>query len=112
MPELDVPHVITRDKLGGADGVCLTTNIVGRPVEEVERDDEVNMSFEGQEGIWFSLFDKAGRIMADWETRISGICLSDAGVRSTRSSSPRAGRSSVPVLPSAQREDPRRLYWR
>lgn len=58
MPGLEVPYVIARVRLDGVPGVYLTTNIVGCPVEEVEFDDKVRVTFEEQDGIWYPLFEK------------------------------------------------------
>ncbi len=60
MPGLEVPFVIARVKLDGVPGVYLTSNIVGCPVDEVEFDDRVRVTFEEQDGIWYPLFRKAG----------------------------------------------------
>lgn len=60
MPGLEVPFVIARVRLDGVPGVFLTTNIVGCPVEQVEFDDRVRVTFEEQDGIWYPLFEKAG----------------------------------------------------
>ncbi|MFT3965535.1 MAG: OB-fold domain-containing protein [Sphingobium sp.] len=58
LPGLDVPFVIARVKLDDAPGVYLTTNIVGSPVDQVDIDDQVRVTFEEQDGIWFPLFEK------------------------------------------------------
>jgi len=36
----------------------LTTNIVGSPVDTVDLEDRVRVTFEEQDGIWFPLFEK------------------------------------------------------
>ncbi|HEX7873545.1 MAG TPA: OB-fold domain-containing protein [Sphingobium sp.] len=58
MPGLEVPFVIARVRLDDAPGVYLTTNIVGSPVDQVDIDDKVRVTFEEQDGIWFPLFEK------------------------------------------------------
>lgn len=58
LPGLEVPFVIARVALDGVPGVVLTTNIVGSPVDAVEIDDKVRVTFEEQDGIWFPLFEK------------------------------------------------------
>lgn len=60
MPGLEVPFVIARVKLDGVPGVYLTTNIVGCTVDEVDFDDQVRVTFEEQDGIYYPLFEKAG----------------------------------------------------
>ncbi|KPH59288.1 Zn-ribbon domain-containing OB-fold protein [Novosphingobium aerophilum] len=55
---LEVPYVIARVKLDGAPGVFLTTNIVGSPVETVDFEDKVRVTFEEQDGIFYPLFEK------------------------------------------------------
>jgi uncharacterized OB-fold protein len=60
MPGLEVPFVIARVKLDGVPGVYLTTNIVGSPVDAVDFDDRVKVTFEEQNGIWYPLFEKVG----------------------------------------------------
>ena len=60
MPALDVPYVIARVKLDNVAGVYLTTNIVNCPVEDVDIDDMVRVTFEEQDGIWYPLFEKVG----------------------------------------------------
>lgn len=60
MPGLEVPYVIARVRLDGVPGVYLTTNIVNAPVEAVEFDDPVRVSFEEQDGIWYPLFERIG----------------------------------------------------
>ena len=57
--DLEVPFVIARVKLDGADGVYLTTNIVGSPVDEVQFGDRVRVVFEQQDEIFYPLFEKA-----------------------------------------------------
>ncbi len=56
--DMDVPFVIARVKLDDAPGVYLTTNIVGCPVDAVDIDDPVRVTFEEQDGIWYPLFEK------------------------------------------------------
>ena len=58
MPGLEVPFVIARVRLDGAPGVILTTNIVGSPVDLVDFEDRVKVTFEEQDGVWFPLFEK------------------------------------------------------
>lgn len=58
MPGLEVPFVIARVRLDGVPGVVLTTNIVGSPVDDVDFEDRVRVTFEEQDGIWFPLFEK------------------------------------------------------
>lgn len=58
LPGLEVPFVIARVKLDGVPGVYLTTNIVGSPVDEVNMDDRVRVTFEEQGGVYFPLFEK------------------------------------------------------
>ena len=60
MPGLKVPFVIARVRLDGVPGVILTTNIVGSPVETVDFEDRVRVTFEEQDGIWFPLFEREG----------------------------------------------------
>lgn len=60
MPGLEVPFVIARVRLDGVPGVYLTTNIVGSPVDEVDFDDKVRVTFEEQDGIYYPLFEKVG----------------------------------------------------
>ena len=57
-PDMEVPFVIARVKLDDAPGVYLTTNIVGCPVDAVDIDDAVRVTFEEQDGIWYPLFEK------------------------------------------------------
>jgi uncharacterized protein len=57
--DLEVPYVIARVKLDGAPGVYLTTNIVNCPVEAVDFDDRVRVTFEEQDGLFYPLFEKA-----------------------------------------------------
>lgn len=59
MPGLEVPFVIARVALDDAEGVCLTTNIVNCPVDEVAVGDAVRVIFEEDDGIFFPLFEKA-----------------------------------------------------
>jgi uncharacterized protein len=58
MPGLPVPYVIARVRLDGVPGVYLTTNIVGCPVDAVNFDDRVRVTFEEQDGIFYPLFEK------------------------------------------------------
>lgn len=58
MPGLEVPFVIARVALDGVPGVVLTTNIVGSPVDSIDIEDRVRVTFEEQDGIWFPLFEK------------------------------------------------------
>ena len=58
-PDMEVPFVIARVKLDEVPGVFLTTNVVNCPVEAVDIDDPVRVTFEEQDGIWFPLFEKA-----------------------------------------------------
>jgi uncharacterized OB-fold protein len=56
--DLAVPFVIARVRLEDAPGVYLTTNIVNCPVEEVNFEDRVRVTFEEQDGIFYPLFEK------------------------------------------------------
>ena len=58
MPGLEVPFVIARVRLDDAPDVILTTNVIGCPVDAVDIDDAVQVTFEEQEGIWYPLFEK------------------------------------------------------
>ena len=58
MPGLEVPFVIARVRLDGVPGVILTTNIVGSPVDDVDFEDRVRVTFEEQNGVWFPLFER------------------------------------------------------
>jgi uncharacterized OB-fold protein len=58
VPDMEVPFVIARVRLDDAPGVFLTTNIVGCPVEEVDIDQPVRVTFEEQAGLWYPLFEK------------------------------------------------------
>ncbi len=58
-PGLEVPFVIARVRLDGVPDVYLTTNIVNCPVEAVDFEDRVRVTFEEQDGIFFPLFEKA-----------------------------------------------------
>ena len=53
-----MPFVIARVRLDDVPGVYLTTNIVNCPVDAVDMDDRVRVTFEEQDGIWFPLFEK------------------------------------------------------
>ena len=57
-PVMEVPFVIARVAVDGAPGVILTTNIVGCPVEEVDIDDRVRVTFEQQDDVYLPLFEK------------------------------------------------------
>jgi uncharacterized OB-fold protein len=57
-PALEVPFVIARVAIDGAPGVYLTTNIVGSPIDEVDVDDRVRVTFEQQGEIFYPLFEK------------------------------------------------------
>jgi uncharacterized OB-fold protein len=57
-PDMEVPFVIARVALDGAPGVFLTTNVVNCPVEAVDIDDRVRVTFEHQGDVWFPLFEK------------------------------------------------------
>lgn len=57
-PAIDVPYVIAQVRLDGVPDVYLTTNIVGSPIETVDFDDKVRVTFEHQEDIWYPLFEK------------------------------------------------------
>lgn len=57
-PGLEVPYVIARVRLDGVPGVYLTTNIVGSPIDEVQFDDKVRVTFEEDQGIFYPLFEK------------------------------------------------------
>jgi len=57
-PGLEVPFVIARIAIDGAPGVYLTSNIVGSPVDEVDFDDKVRVTFEQQGEIFYPLFEK------------------------------------------------------
>lgn len=57
-PGLEVPLVIARVKLDDAPGVYLTTNIVNCPVEDVSIGDQVRVTFEEQDGLFYPLFEK------------------------------------------------------
>ena len=57
-PGLEVPFVIARVALDGVPGVLLTTNIVNCPVDEVDIDDRVGVTFLQQDDVWLPLFEK------------------------------------------------------
>jgi uncharacterized OB-fold protein len=57
-PDMDVPFVIARVRLDDAPDVILTTNIVNCPVDAVDIDDKVCVTFEEQDGIWYPLFER------------------------------------------------------
>jgi uncharacterized OB-fold protein len=57
-PDLEVPYVIARVAVDGAQDVFLTTNIVGCPVEEVRIGDKVRVVFEQQDDVYLPLFEK------------------------------------------------------
>ena len=55
----DIPRMtLVRVALDDAPGVILTTNIVNCPVDAVDIDDRVRVTFEAQDGIWYPLFEK------------------------------------------------------
>lgn len=58
--DLEVPFVIARVRLDGVPGVYLTTNIVNCPVDEVNFDDKVKVTFHEEKGIFYPLFEKVG----------------------------------------------------
>lgn len=60
MPGLEVPFIIARIRLDGVPGVVLTSNIINCPVDQIDFDDKVQVTFEEQDGIWFPLFEKVG----------------------------------------------------
>lgn len=57
-PDMDVPVVIAKVRLDGVDGVELTTNIVGCPVDDVAIGDRVKVTFQQDGDIWFPLFER------------------------------------------------------
>ncbi len=57
-PDLDVPYVIARIAIDGADGVFLTSNVVGCAVEGVRIGDKVRVVFEQQDDVHIPLFEK------------------------------------------------------
>ena len=58
-PGMNIPFVIARVAIDGADGVYLTTNIIDSPVEDVAIGDAVHVSFLKQEDVWIPLFEKS-----------------------------------------------------
>jgi uncharacterized OB-fold protein len=60
IPGLDVPYIVARVSLDGAPEVVLTTNIVGCPVDDVDIDDKVKVTFERHGEIFVPLFEKVG----------------------------------------------------
>jgi uncharacterized OB-fold protein len=58
MPGLDVPFVIARVRLDDAPDVILTSNVINCPVDAVDFDDKVRVTFAEQDGVWFPLFEK------------------------------------------------------
>jgi uncharacterized OB-fold protein len=59
LPNLEVPYVIARVRLDGAPDIYLTTNIVNCAPEDVKCEDQVRLTFEEQDGIFYPLFEKA-----------------------------------------------------
>jgi uncharacterized OB-fold protein len=57
-PGLEVPFVIARVAIDGAPGVYLTTNIIGCPVDAVDIDDRVRVTFEQHGEVYLPLFTK------------------------------------------------------
>ena len=55
------PYVIALVALPEQDGLRLTTNIVGCPVDEVRIGLPVRVTFEHREPVWFPLFEPDGR---------------------------------------------------
>lgn len=59
VPGLEVPLVIARVKLDGVrPDVFLTTNIVNCPVEAVNFDDPVRVTFQEENGIHYPVFER------------------------------------------------------
>ncbi|MCW1404086.1 OB-fold domain-containing protein [Novosphingobium sp. MW5] len=58
MPGLPVPFIIARVRLDDAPEVILTTNVVNCPVDAIEFDDPVRVTFDEQDGIFFPVFEK------------------------------------------------------
>lgn len=58
LPGMEVPFVVARVALDDAPGVIITSNIVGSPVDEVDFDDRVRVTFLHQEDVWIPLFEK------------------------------------------------------
>lgn len=57
-PAMEVPFVIARVAIDGAQGVYLTTNIVGCPVASVDIGDRVRVTFRQQDDVFLPLFEK------------------------------------------------------
>lgn len=57
-PDMEVPFVIARVAIDGAPGVYLTTNIIGCPVDEVDVDDKVRVTFQQEGDVFLPLFEK------------------------------------------------------
>lgn len=57
-PDLEVPYVIARIAIDGAEGVFLTSNIIACPIDEVQIGDRVRAVFERQDDIYLPLFEK------------------------------------------------------
>lgn len=55
-PAAEVPFVIARVRIDGADGVILTSNIVGCPVDAVAIGDRVAVTFEQHGEVFIPLF--------------------------------------------------------
>ena len=56
--DLEVPYVIARIAIDGADGVFLTSNIISCPIDDVQIGDRVRVVFEQQDDIYLPLFEK------------------------------------------------------
>jgi len=54
------PYVIAIVELVEQEGLRLTTNIVGCPVDEVRIGMDVQVTFEHQPPVWFPLFEQVG----------------------------------------------------
>lgn len=59
-PGMEVPFIIARVLLDDAPGVILTSNVVNCPVDAIDFDDPVRVTFEEADGIWYPLFEKVG----------------------------------------------------
>lgn len=57
-PAVEVPFIIARVAIDGTDGVILTTNIVGCPIDAVAMGDRVSVEFEQHGDIFVPLFHK------------------------------------------------------
>jgi uncharacterized OB-fold protein len=55
-PDQTVPYVVAVVELPEQDGLRLTTNIVGCPVEDVHIDQPVHVTFLQAEDVWLPLF--------------------------------------------------------